>query len=203
MEPVIIRKGSHYLKSNGGHFDFGPPIGEMLFHGRPMGPGDTDTIYERLEDIVIDRLGASVRVPIEMTAVALQSSQPVVIDGKDFDVSIYLTPNKRSTGEMTVMMHHEDDGTHRQNGVYDTNVAIFFTAEFTPHDGIGDVIKQTAQIFIQSTAPGAWSLRPPERHVTVSAGPEGRQTTNFFLINQIPMLDLSVGAGGRNVGAED
>lgn len=89
-ESVTITAGCHYLSSADGHYDFGPPIGELLFQGNPFGPGDTDTVYRRLEDVVLPRFGASATVPIEMVRVALRSIKPLDINGRLFDVSISL-----------------------------------------------------------------------------------------------------------------
>ena len=195
---VTILQGSHYLSSSQGHFDFGPPIGELLFQGRPMGPGTTDTIYQRHGDIVLRNPGESVSVPIEMVAVSLESIKPVKIDNVLYDVFIHLTPGKRSTGEMTLMHHHPDDGTTRSNGVYNTNVAIFFTAEFTPRGRKGKAFSKDADIFIQSTAPGRWALNPRNDFVRVASGTRAMRTTNFFVAGEVPMLDLASAAGGKN-----
>jgi hypothetical protein len=199
-ESVTIHAGYHYLSSTNGHYDFGPPIGELLFQGRPFGPGNTDTIYRRLEDAVLPRLGSSATVPIEMVKVGLESIQPLSIEGRLYDVSIYLTPGKRSTGEMRIVMHAPDDGTSGSHGTYDTNVAIFFTAEMSPQDGKSEPIKREADIFIQSTAHGRWSLNPAARSVFVLQ-PQELPTTNFFVVGTTPMLDVALMAGGANTGA--
>src|SRR5689334_10448944 len=146
---VMIREGSHYLSSSKGHFDFGPPIGELLFRGRPMGPGNTDTIYLRRGTVDLQDLGQSATVPIEMTAVSLESIKPVRVEGILYDVFIRLTPGLRSTGEMTIVQTSPHDGTSNSNGIYNTNVAIFFTAQFTPRGRKGKKFEKSADIFIQ------------------------------------------------------
>jgi hypothetical protein len=199
-ESVTIRAGSHYLSSSNGHYDFGPPIGELLFQGMPFGPGNTDTVYQRLEDAVLPRLGSSATVPIEMVKVALQSIEPLTIDGRLYDVAISLTPGKRSTGEMRIVMHAPDDGTPASHGTYDTNVAIFFTATMTPRDGKSKPLVRDADIFIQSTAHGRWSLNAAARSVQV-AQPRELSTANFFVVGTTPMLDMRLMAGGANAAA--
>jgi hypothetical protein len=176
----------------------------LLFTGRPFGPGNTDTIYRRLEDAVLPRLGSSASVPIEMIRVGLQSSQPISVDGRLFDASIALTPGKRSTGEMSITLHSEADGTEGPHGTYNTNVAIFFDATLTPRDGASPPTVQQGRIFIQSTTHGLWSLNPAPRVVTVSAlqaealGGAHMATTNFFVAGITPMLDVRTNAGGAN-----
>ena len=199
---VTVREGSHYLSSSKGHFDFGPPIGELLFRGRPMGPGNTDTIYRRQGNVVLRTLGQSTTVPIEMTAVSLESIEPIRVDGVLYDVFIHLTPGMRSTGEMTITQTAPDNGTSNSNGVYNTNVAIFFTAEFTPRGRKGKKFERSADIFIQSTAPGRWTFNPESNFVSVSKGGRALRTTNFFLKGEIPMLDLASRAGGANQAAQ-
>jgi hypothetical protein len=197
-----VREGSHYLSSAKGHFDFGKPIGELLFRGRPMGPGNTDTIYQRRGEVALRTLGQSATVPIEMTAVSLESIKPVKIDGVQYDVFIRLTPGTRSTGEMTIVQTSPDDGTSAPNGIYNTNVAIYFTAEFTPRGKKGKKFEKSADIFIQSTAPGRWTFNPDANFVTTTKGPRALRTSNFFLKGEIPMLDLASRAGGANSPAK-
>jgi len=205
FDPVIntIRAGAHYLSSAGGHYNFGPKIGELHFHGRPMGPGNTDTIYRRLGDVTFPGFGSSAKVPIEMVAVSLESIEPVTVDGRQYDVFIHLTPGRHSTGEMTFSLHYPNDGASRINGTYDTNVNIFFTAEFTPRDGGAGAFSKDAEIFIQSTAPGRWSFNPNVQMVMKADGPEELRTSNFFLQGTIPMLDVLQGAGGANTNGID
>jgi hypothetical protein len=163
-----------------------------------MGPGNTDTIYQRRGEVVLRTLGQVETVPIEMTAVSLESIKPVKIEGVVYDVFIRLTAGKQSTGEMRIAQTHPDDGTSASNGVYNTNVAIFFTAEFTPRSRKGKKFEKSADIFIQSTAPGRWTFNPEPNFVKASKGPRGLRTTNFFLKGEIPMLDLALMAGGAN-----
>ena len=206
-ESVTILIGCHYLASDGGHFDFGQPIGELLFRGRAFGPGNTDTIYMRLKEAVLPRLGSSVKIPIEMIKVQLESSQPVLIEGREFDASIILTPGKRSTGEMRITLHSDDDGTPSPHGTYDTNVAIFFDATLTPRDRASPSITRSDNIFIQSTSHGLWSLNPAPNMVTVivpegdGAGDTRMRTANFYVVGTTPMLDNRTLAGGANTAA--
>jgi hypothetical protein len=133
-----------------------------------------------------------------MTAVSLEGIKPVKIDGVLYDVFIRLTPGTRSTGEMTIVQTSPDDGKSTPNGIYNTNVAIYFTAEFTPRGKKGKKFEKSADIFIQSTAPGRWTFNPEAKFITTTKGPRTSRTTNFFVKGETPMLDLSAMAGGAN-----
>lgn len=201
---ATITQGSHYLSSGGGFFPFPPPIGLLTFEGEPFGPGNTDTVYERMSDVVIPGLGIPVSVPITMVDVGLRSSAPLDIGGFNYDVDIGLTPFtglSPNTGTMTITQTSVDDGSSAPDGVYDTNVNIFFTASFIPIDGGPSLASVDDHIFILSTSPGLWSFDPEPDFVTVNTGPIQQQTTNFFLIGEIDMLDPVAAAGGKNIAA--
>ncbi len=73
-----VALGSDYFQTQAGtSFDFGGPIGVVNFMGSPIGPGLTDTIVQRLNDVVIN--GAS--GTIQITALSLVSTAPVNIGG--------------------------------------------------------------------------------------------------------------------------
>jgi hypothetical protein len=201
---ATITHGSHYLTSGGGFYPFPPPIGLLTFEGNPFGPGNTDTVYERMSDVIIPGFGIPVSTPITMTNVGLRSSAPLNIGGFSYDVRIGLTPftgANPNTGTMTITQTSPDDGGPAPDGIYDTNVNIFFTASFIPTDGGPALPSVDNHIFILSTSPGLWSFDPEPQFVTVTSGPTQQQTTNFFLVGTINMLDPVAAAGGKNASA--
>ena len=91
-DAASVLLGSDYLTTlPGTFFDF-PGIGVVPLEGRPIGPGNTDTIVQRQEDANLPGMGSSDTIPIEMVALSLQSTAPVNIGGSFFDVFVELTP---------------------------------------------------------------------------------------------------------------
>ena len=66
-----VALGSDYFQTNPGtFFNFGPTIGIVNFIGSPIGPGMTDTIVQRLNDVVINGGSGT----IQITALSLVST---------------------------------------------------------------------------------------------------------------------------------
>src|SRR5215510_14423402 len=76
--PTVALGTDYFQTQPGTFFDFGPGIGIVNFKGKPIGPFSTDTIIQRQADATIN--GSA--IPIQMTALSLQSSQPVLFNGK-------------------------------------------------------------------------------------------------------------------------
>ncbi len=81
-----------------------PPVSVPLM-GKPFaGLGNTDTIVARTMDARIPGINGMATIPIQMTALSLQSVNPLVIFGSFFDVFVSLDarPGRASMGTMTI-----------------------------------------------------------------------------------------------------
>jgi hypothetical protein len=80
-----VALGSDYFQSQAGtQFNFGGPIGLVNFMGLPIGPGNTDTLVQRQADATIN--GSA--IPLQMTALSLESLAPVNVGGSFFDAFV-------------------------------------------------------------------------------------------------------------------
>jgi len=158
-EAASILRGSDYLTTlPGTFFDF-PGIGVVPLEGRPIGPGNTDTIVQRQANAILPTVGSSDTIPIEMVALSLHSVNPVNVTGSFFDVFVHLTPSTRSIGTMTI--HHEfpDNGTAAPEGTFSSFFDIFFTVELTP---VGPGVPTSFDLQSRLTGSGAWSHEPED-----------------------------------------
>ena len=124
-----IEPGYHYMAADYGFVPL-PGIGPVEFHGRPIGPGNTDTIYRRLEPLRFSELGTPETIPVELVALSVQSIRPVQIGRDLFDMRIQLTEGEKSFGEISVLQELLDDGSGIPNGLFHKNININFTAHF-------------------------------------------------------------------------
>lgn len=202
----IIQKGSHYLEAEHGFYTF-DEIGLVEFHGRPvLGLGNTDTIYRRLEDAILPRLGVSSTIPIEVVSLTMQSKRPIRYKRKVYDMFIYLTPGTRSLGEMTIVQEYPNVETSSTipNGTFHQNVNLFFTAKFIPHEenapwagpDVAGEFEHSGSVYIATLHPGTWSFNPWSNFVTVTKGSLEELTTNFFITDSVFMLSNDYAAGG-------
>jgi hypothetical protein len=174
-----ILLGSDYLTTVADTFFDFPGIGPVPLEGRPIGPGNTDTIVQRQADAILPALGSSDMIPIEMVALSLQSTRPVNIDGSFFDVFVHLTPGTNSTGEMTINHEFADNGTPAPEGTFTSFFDIFFTVELTPTGGGAPVSQNFVSRLVSD--PAFWSHEPdagPPAPVIITGLP-GDQTANL------------------------
>jgi hypothetical protein len=199
-----ISIGSHYLHATDGFYPFPGGVGTVAFHGRPFGPGNTDTIYQRLAEANLPTLGSSATIPIEVVRLEMQSFSPVNIGGTFFDMFIHLTPGTRSLGEMTITQNSPNDGGPAPEGTFHKSVTLVFTAEFTPVGGGPGGFVVNDSVFIATVDPAPWSFDPDLNFVTVTTGPLEQQTANFFVTGErsIFMLNPTATAGGHKQSAE-
>ena len=107
---------------------FGVPTIEIDFVGNPIGPGNTDTIVQRLGGFPDAGTGI---IPIEIVALSLKSTAPVDIGGSFFDVSVALDTIVPSGGDMGIG-HGANGGDFTSLFPYDINAKLTFTEVGNP-----------------------------------------------------------------------
>ena len=137
-------------------FEF-PNIGVVEFEGKPVGPGNTDTVRKRLEPIHLPYPGAAHAIKIEWTVVSIGSRVPVELNGKKYHVSVKLTPGKRSLGRMEVL--RSNDSTV-QGGIFYSSVHILCTATFVGVDNPQDTMSIDDEVLMATNQAGRWGVQP-------------------------------------------
>ena len=204
--PIHIEPGCHYMAANFGYLPI-PNVGLVYFHGDPIGPGNTDTVYRRLERVSFpDQRGLSATIPIELVSLNVKSIKPVTINGRPHDMKIKLTKGQRSIGEMSIRQEFGDSEKPLPRGTFHKNIHIYFTAEFTETNTKHKVASLDFEhhVYIATVHSGSWSTVPWPGMVVINEGPEELQTTNFFIYNSIYMLTNDIGrmmAGGSKMNA--
>jgi hypothetical protein len=204
QQPTTILKGSHYIAAQHGFLTV-PNLGVIRFHGKPFGPGNTDTIYRRLEDVNLSTgFNSPETIPIELTRLSVQSILPVNIGGTLYDMWIQLTPGERSLGEMTFVWEFPEDGTTLPKGIFHKNINIHFTAEFSLA-GTNTIVPELTfvhSIYIATVRPGTWCFTPWYNSVQVNDPIDPmNNTTNLFITDQMYMLSNDLAAGGSKSGS--
>jgi hypothetical protein len=94
--------------------------------GVPFGPGNTDTIVQRQGDATING-GA---IPIQLVALSLGSTAPVLVGGNPYNVSHMLdsTQLAKNVGTITIM-------GSTSGGTFTSSLNVFFDATFKPVGG--------------------------------------------------------------------
>jgi hypothetical protein len=122
-------------------FDFtvlsGGAVGVVNFMGNPVGPGNTDTIIQRLADATINAGSAPTgltaaqiallpnAIPIQITELSLESTAPVDIAGSFFDVFVTLDPTNLANDKGTMSIYGSTAG-----GTFDSQFDVFFEVQF-------------------------------------------------------------------------
>ena len=146
---------------------FGVEGVEVPLVGLPIGPGNTDTIVERLNGLLDGQLGT---IEAEIVALSLTSIDPFEFNGSLFDVFVELDPNNRSMGEIDVTMHDGEGGTF--DSFFDVFVEITLTNTVTAEQvtitpGVSDRVASTDS---------PWSHTPPDGYPSDPEYPAG----NFY-----------------------
>ena len=132
-------------------------VGVVSLEGVPIGPGNTDTIVERLSGIGPFNVGDVSVIDIELVALSLQSVDPVDIGGNLFDLAVTGLPSP--IGQMTV--HH----TVADGGFFDALLPVEALLTFTE---VGNPLNSFDQVFstvFQTTnAPWAHTPSPGDAH---------------------------------------
>jgi hypothetical protein len=102
------------------------------FEGVPIGPGNTDTIVERLQGTTFPDPGPSGTIDIEIVELSLRSTTPVDLGGGGtlWDVEVSLSTIIQTPGSMTVFHTTVDGG--RFNAVLPVNALLTFTEVGNP-----------------------------------------------------------------------
>lgn len=184
-----VLAGSDFLATTSGtFFDFGGPIGRVDLEGRPIGPGNTDTVVQRQADAMLPSVGSSDTIPIELVALSLQSVAPVNIGGSFFDVFVTLTPMTHSTGMATITHEFADNGTPAPEGTFTSFFDVFFDASFNPVSGPGAFVVP-GSLQLQTAKPASWSHEPEPGFIV----PPG--SSNFFIVGGV----MEVHPGGQGM----
>lgn len=161
-EAVTIPAGYDYFFTEpSSYFDFGSGIGVVNFKGEIIGPGNTDTIVQRLSDATIN--GPS--IPIQVTALSLVSVSPVLGFG-GMPIYISLDPNYLMQDSGTIIINGSESG-----GTFDSFFDVFFDVCAHPGEaGVGcggsPLLTGLHKTFTSSGA--SWSPTPPPNAVNAS-----------------------------------
>ncbi len=139
-----------FATSEGTVVDLGG-FGLVEMEGVPIGPGNTDTIVERLDGIDPFNVGDTAIIQIELVALSLRSVAPVNIGSDLFDIFVVeLPPLAIPIGTMTVR-HDVADG-----GTFDASLPVNALLTFTQ---VGNPLMTFNQGFFDVflTLDGAWS----------------------------------------------
>ncbi|MDJ0729777.1 MAG: PEP-CTERM sorting domain-containing protein [Crocosphaera sp.] len=172
---LTVVSGSDFWRTEkGSMFDFGTPIGEVEFIGRPLGnwtpptPEDADPIYVGNADTIVRRYdnvtfntdaqdGESGVSDVELVALSLISKDSVDLGGSLFNILVDLNPEGDSTGTIII----------REDGTYSSDFAVSFLPTFRPLNGGDDIScenflnsTQCDSFSLQLTADGEWSREP-------------------------------------------
>jgi len=160
-------------------------IGCIQMVGKPIGPFNTDTIVQRMSGISPFNVGDTGTIPIELVALSLQSVQPVQMGSNFFNVTVTLTPNTVSSGQMTVNHNGANGGT------FDSFFDVFFDITLTDIQNPQNT--QTQSISDRITGSGTWSHTPPPNYPFDPRFPSGgfypgalsEGGTNFSLVHNV------------------
>lgn len=126
----VVPAGFDYLVTSPGTTINVPTIGSVSLVGRPVGPGGSDTIVQRLDPLdILDRPGQTGSSPIVMTQLALESSAPVNIAGSFFDIFVDLDPGKPQNNSFVVTQTAVGEGIE---GTFDLSFDVFFDIRLVP-----------------------------------------------------------------------
>ncbi|HME00037.1 MAG TPA: PEP-CTERM sorting domain-containing protein [Terriglobia bacterium] len=168
-----VALGSDYFATQPGTFFTFPGVGMVDLKGNPIGPGATDTIIQRQQDAIINGPAA----PIQIVALSLESTVPVVIGPSDPNLFITLDPNNlaNDTGFISI-------GGSLAGGTFTSSLNVFFDVCLVPSAngvGCGGGTQPIFGGFIALSNGGSnWSPTPPPDAVIVP-GPAGDQAANL------------------------
>jgi hypothetical protein len=119
------------------------PVSAQL-RGLPIGPENSDTIVQRKNPLDIPPDGTippNAPIPIELVALSLQSVNPVVIAGTNFNLRVLggdlLIPRSSPDGSITNLMHVDPAG-----GTFDSTLPIDVDLIFTQVGNPANIITQ-------------------------------------------------------------
>lgn len=134
-----VPPGTDYLATDDGTQFYMPGLGGMIaLKGNPIGLSPNtnqpyDTVVQRLETAHIDEpIGGPLSdvVHTKMTALSLESVNPVYIGDSFFDVFVDLNPTSDSNGSMTI--RHENKDSSYPTGTFDSFFDVYFDVYISP-----------------------------------------------------------------------
>jgi len=150
----IVPAGFDYFVTAPGTTINVPGLGTVSLVGRPIGPGGSDTIVQRMAPLdIVDRPDATGSSPMQMTLLALKSSAPVDIGGSFFDIFVDLDPSKIQTGNLTVTQTILGEGI--PEGTFTTFFDVFFDVTVVPAGGGPPLF--TIPLEMQLSGTGFWT----------------------------------------------
>lgn len=163
-----VAQGTDYFVTGPGtliNFNGAFGFGTINFQGVPVGPGPTDTIIQRLGDAVIG--GAS--IPIQMTALSLESTGPVSNGTGLYNVFLTLDPGNLANDTGSASISGNTTG-----GTFISSLNVFFELSFAPlgaSPAMGPVFSHT---FLHGG--GTWQPTPPPGAMIVPGVDDGGPT---------------------------
>jgi hypothetical protein len=174
----IVLGSDYFTSAPGTQFDFGSGIGVVPLKGLPIGPGSTDAVMQRLQDATLGGPG----IPIQITALSLQSIAPVNIGGNFYSVFITLDPKPTAVNSphpygsaMTDSGLMVISGTAANGGTFSAMFDEYLDVNFVPiKTGATIAAKLDVQMYVTN---GVWGPSPPPGTAIVS-GIAGNQYAN-------------------------
>lgn len=182
-DPVVLR-GSDYL-----HTLPGTTFAGADFTGVPIGPGNTDTIVERLADASFTGVGDSDTIPIELVALSLASTTPIDLGGGLGFYYITLQSARggpASTGQMTIQLDSLSDNLpNSPEGTFSSFFDVFFDIRLGATNG--PIIISDDLLLTSAGTP--WDADPPPGAIIVS-GSSGSQSANSHTGKGVDEMDF-------------
>lgn len=179
-----VLAGSDFLTTAPGTTFNGVP-----FQGVPIGPGSTDTIVERLQNVNVS--SGTGTTPIQLIALQLMSSAPANfgLGVGTYFITLQSTRNgPSSTGTMTINFNGTDDNLpNTPEGTFSSFFDVFFDVRFGSLTG--PIAMSTSLVLSNSGA--SWDANPSANDVIV-AGPRGDVAANLHTgkINNVDIHDM-------------
>lgn len=185
-----VLKGSDFLTTQAGTVFAG-----VAFNGVPVGPGSTDTIVQRLDDVVLGTgTGGSGMTRLVMTQLALVSAAPTNFGlGTGF---YYITlqsarQGQATTGLMTINLTAGDDHVPTgPEGTFTSFFDVFFDIRLGSLSG---PIALSMDLPLSTSSPVPWDANPsppPTPGDLIVSGLKGDVTVNFHT-NKIQNVDIN------------
>ncbi len=171
---TVVKGSDYWVTKEGSMFDFGGPIGEVEFVGRPTGDwtppeggdsidvGKADTIVRRLDNVNLSN-GSGIS-KVKLVALSLISKNPQNIDGESFEILVDLKPLTNTDGDDDFNTPHDGTIEIRDDETYSSNFLVSFLPTFRSVSGGDDISCEVflgsdtcSQFSIELTANGEWS----------------------------------------------
>jgi hypothetical protein len=180
-----VLAGSDYFVTQPGTIFAGVP-----FAGVPIGPGGSDTIVERLQDVSLGTgAPASGTTPLLMTDLELESTVPADFGlgtGFYFITLQSARGGPATTGDMTINLNANDDHTpSAPEGTFSSFFDVFFDVRFGAANG---PIAMSSDLVLTNSG-AAWDANPTASDFLVP-GLKGDVTANFHT-NKIQNIDIN------------